>query len=548
MEENQKDNGKIFEATQFHYENAGQFRAIAKILGYSEKVEYGNITFSKGDEEYSYSIKALKAGNITPEREDILKQSKDRVIHFFDKQEATNNFDEYSKYLLNNHNLAIVKWDNIKAELNTPRNSQHEDGFTIIDLEKKIAYTGEDLYKYAYEQNHVLNGKGTSIEIPWDNFRKIGVEPENIIPEDIQNIKNGMKTGKMNFSIEDTPEHRKFLDKESVDYQVDNGKLNFEGKATILKYITADNTPENKAILKKNNIEFKEEESGKRLKIDGVNARKLAIAAITIVYPVAGIAIMLVPKRKEIKNDFSLSKDEIRALKSDAIVAKTNPKGEKVLFQRDKDTNEVVSVKVKDLNIPKKIGGIEMTPLQYEAFKNGHEITLVNEELNKAAKVRLDLNSKNGISVRDAYGIDMNLKNEPNLSETEKEQNISQHKSESQQSVPAEKFISDKERLEFIAQKGGKGIDEVFQETPTEREAFLEKHNLAKDYVIYKEVEEKFQNANISNDNKTREDIYSQRDKIDATIKATAKTEAAALNEYGRVYGKSEENSSKLKI
>ena len=59
---------------------------------------------------------------------------------------------------------------------------------------------------------------------------------------------------------------------------------------------------------------FKEE--GKRIKIDGINARKLAIAAITVVYPIAGIAILLIPKRQEIKNDLSFTKDEIKALKS----------------------------------------------------------------------------------------------------------------------------------------------------------------------------------------------------------------------------------------
>ena len=44
----------------------------------------------------------------------------------------------------------------------------------------------------------------------------------------------------------------------------------FEGKATTLKYITAENTPENKSKLKANEIDFKEE--GKRIKIDGINA------------------------------------------------------------------------------------------------------------------------------------------------------------------------------------------------------------------------------------------------------------------------------------
>lgn len=75
-------------------------------------------------------------------------------------------------------------------------------------------------------------------------------------------------------------------------------------KATTLKYITAENTPENKSKLKTNEIDFKEE--GKRIKIDGINARKLAIAAITVVYPIAGIAILLIPKRQEIKMIYPL--------------------------------------------------------------------------------------------------------------------------------------------------------------------------------------------------------------------------------------------------
>ena len=64
-------------------------------------------------------------------------------------------------------------------------------------------------------------------------------------------------------------------------------KLHFEGKATTLKYITAENTPENKSKLKANEIDFKEE--GKRIKIDGINARKLAIAAITVVTQSLGL-------------------------------------------------------------------------------------------------------------------------------------------------------------------------------------------------------------------------------------------------------------------
>ena len=30
----------------------------------------------------------------------------------------------------------------------------------------------------------------------------------------------------------------------------------------------------------------------------------------------------------------------------------------------DKDTNEIVSIKAKDIHIPQKLGGVELTPMQ----------------------------------------------------------------------------------------------------------------------------------------------------------------------------------------
>ena len=506
---------KSFEALQYSYENAGQFRAIAAVLGYSEEYRNGDIIFSKGNETYTYPLNTLKLGNLGDNRESLLEQSKERIISFFDKEQASNNFQEYSQYLRENHNVAIIKWDDIKQGTN--KNEGYKDGFTVIDLENKIAYKGEDLYRYAYEQNQTLDGKGSYVDIDWNKFNEVGVKPENLSPEDVINIKNGKKTGMLNFSIEDTPDNRTLLDNEKVSYKTENGKLHFEGKATTLKYITAENTPENKSKLKANEIDFKEE--GKRIKIDGINARKLAIAAITVVYPIAGIAILLIPKRQEIKNDLSFTKDEIKALKADNVVVKTNSKGERTLHQRDKDTNEIVSIKAKDIHIPQKLGGIELTPMQQENLKNGKEITIVNEELNKAAKVRLDLNAKNGLSIKDANAIEIKA--------TEKKE----------QTLGKEKHISDKERLEFVAQKGAKGIDEIFKDKPTEMAAFLEKYKLSKDYASYKEVEKTYSNSKEATKQTIGEQISTQMDKIDSSIKATAKQEASILG-YGRTYGK----------
>ena len=66
---------KKFEALQYSYENAGQFRAIAAILGYSEEYRNGDITFSKGNETYTYPLNTLKLGNLGDNRESLLEQS-----------------------------------------------------------------------------------------------------------------------------------------------------------------------------------------------------------------------------------------------------------------------------------------------------------------------------------------------------------------------------------------------------------------------------------------------------------------------------------------
>lgn len=86
--------------------------------------------------------------------------------------------------------------------------------------------------------------------------------------------------------------------------------------------------------------------------------------------------------------------------------------------------------------------------MQQENLKNGKEITIVNEELNKVAKVKLDLNARNGLSIKDANTIEIKA--------TEKKE----------QTIGKERYISDKERLEFVAQKELKGLMKFLKINP----------------------------------------------------------------------------------
>ena len=51
-----------------------------------------------------------------------------------------------------------------------------------LTLKIKIAYKGEDLYRYAYEQNQTLDGKGSYVDIDWNKFNEVGVKPEKFKP------------------------------------------------------------------------------------------------------------------------------------------------------------------------------------------------------------------------------------------------------------------------------------------------------------------------------------------------------------------------------
>lgn len=105
-----------FEATDYIYSNAGQFRAIAKDLGYDEKIGTGEIQFQRGNDSYTYNIENLKKGNRNSlESENRVTASKERIINFFDKEKATSNFEQYNNEL-KDQNVSIVNGIKLKAE------------------------------------------------------------------------------------------------------------------------------------------------------------------------------------------------------------------------------------------------------------------------------------------------------------------------------------------------------------------------------------------------------------------------------------------------
>jgi len=355
-------------------------------------------------------------------------------------------------------------------------------------------------------------------DVPWDDLKSVGINQNELKKSDVESLKAGGKTEMINMFVDDKPANRELLKKENIDFKEDNGKLSFEGKVSALKYMTADNLPETKEALKKNNIDFSEQ--GNKIKLEGVNVRKALTIGLILVSPIAGIALLLNAKRKEIKNDMALTKSEIRQLKNGDLITKTTANNEKVLMQVDKDTNELVRVKGKDISIPNSIGGVALTPVQKEALKNGREITIFNEKLQTSALVKLDLNAKNGISIKDS--------NEQKI-----EANINNAKVAESVSVKPDKITDTKERLEYLSNQGAIGVDYLFgfAQENKERDEFLQKHDLATRYEKYTELDRDYSQNSMADNHDTCRIINKEMNKLDEEFKNTAKEQSVSLGE-----------------
>lgn len=301
--------------------------------------------------------------------------------------------------------------------------------------------------------------------LPYEALESLGINKKDLKASDTEALLAGNKTELMKFSVEDTKERRTVLDKEKVEYTSENGKLNFEGKVQLQKYMTVDNTEENKNILKGAKIDF-EELQGNKLKLDSNAMRKVAIGLAVLVSPVTALALVLVPKRTEIKNDLGLTEKDIKDLKKGEAVGHTNAKGERLLVQLDKDTNNLVSVRSNDISIPNKIAGQEITPIQKEQLKNGQEIQ-VKDSTGQTVFAKIDLNEKTGLSLKDENGQKITVTPERKTD------------------ISANVKMTDTERLYIVSKIGIAGVDYIHPENLNLRENFLQKYNLSNEVNNY---------------------------------------------------------------
>lgn len=142
--------------------------------------------------------------------------------------------------------------------------------------------------------------------------------------------------------------------------------------------------------------------------IEGISANLNIQAKFSLERKRDGTVVLKVhPVREQINNDIKLSVHELNKVKDGNIITKKID-GERYLVQLDKENNELLKVKEKDIMIPTHVGNIELSNSQREHLKQGNQIILESQEYKFS--VGINLNSRSGLKIENLKDLELKEK------------------------------------------------------------------------------------------------------------------------------------------
>ncbi|PTX13172.1 uncharacterized protein DUF3945 [Pontibacter mucosus] len=115
------------------------------------------------------------------------------------------------------------------------------------------------------------------------------------------------------------------------------------------------------------------------------------------------LSLMIHPIRREIQNEIGASKQELEKLLDGELLVKPfkslNGEKELYVFQLDKETNEILRVRVRDIQVPSAIRDIVLSTDQKEHLRQGGTLELYSKAKDQLITARLDLNNPKGLKI-----------------------------------------------------------------------------------------------------------------------------------------------------
>ncbi|PVY38332.1 DUF4099 domain-containing protein [Pontibacter virosus] len=115
------------------------------------------------------------------------------------------------------------------------------------------------------------------------------------------------------------------------------------------------------------------------------------------------LSLLIHPIRREIQNEIGASKQELEKLQNGELLVKPfislNGEKELYIFQLDKETNEILRVRVRDIQVPSAIRDIVLSTDQKEHLRQGGTLELYSKAKDQLISARLDLNEPKGLKI-----------------------------------------------------------------------------------------------------------------------------------------------------
>lgn len=115
------------------------------------------------------------------------------------------------------------------------------------------------------------------------------------------------------------------------------------------------------------------------------------------------LSLLIHPIRREIQNEIGASKQELEKLQNGELLVKPfkslNGEKELYVFQLDKETNEILRVRVRDIQVPSAIRDIVLSTDQKEHLRQGGTLELYSKAKDQLISARLDLNDPKGLKI-----------------------------------------------------------------------------------------------------------------------------------------------------
>lgn len=260
-----------------------------------------------------------------------------------------------------------------------------------------------------------MDEKMKNAELLYGQLEQLGINKNNILPEDFDKMMQGKMSGLIEFTIKDTQQSRDFLDKKNIEYRVEDNNIKFSGRIKPETYYMADDTKENRSILDNAKIQY--DIIPEKGKIKWFKSTMAAVA-IGLQNPIVGIVaitvntIQIIAQKRALENSYKLRNPEIDALKRGEIIQHSDKDGIRYLRQLDPKTNTIISARVDSIEIPEKILDTKLTQYQKEQLKIGHHIKVQDYE-GKDRYVKIDLlNDSSALKLVNKHGQDLRINKE----------------------------------------------------------------------------------------------------------------------------------------